>query len=195
MRLRQWKQVMLAAVLLLGASNSVRAEDAPEQGGTLTGVAVAKGDSWIEVRADGAEKSTRYRARWIGGMPKDGGGPEKEAVDAIRKVATPNRVQLRWVVEEGPRVVALEVLRPQAEQGVVEGTIAARGETWIEVAPLGGGPAERYTPRWIGGMPKDGGGLDKDILRALGEFKVGDNVRIEWQFDERKRVVAIRGNA
>ena len=74
----------------------------------------------------------------------------------------------------------------------MEGTITARGKTWVEVKPDADGASERYTPCWIGGMPKDGGGLDKAVLSTLNTFNVGDKVRLEWRFDERKRVVAIR---
>ena len=46
-------------------------------------------------------------------------------------------------------------------------------------------------PHWRGGMPKDGGGLDKEMLAKLAGFKVGDNVRIEWSWQERRRIEGI----
>ena len=192
MKLWRMKLMLLMVMMSAGFCDLARAE---ERGGTAVGLAVAKGAGWIEVRADGASETIRYRARWIGGMPKDGGGLEQTIVEAIRKVAVPNRVRLQWIVEEGPRVTAIETLRPAVDAGIIEGTVTSRGETWIEVKPFGDGPAERYMPRWIGGLPKNGGGLDKAVSGAMREFKIGDKVRLEWLFDERKRVVAIRSAA
>lgn len=48
-----------------------------------------------------------------------------------------------------------------------------------------------FMPHWRGGNPKDGGGLDKPTLEKLGAFKVGDSVRIEWTWSERRRIEAI----
>ncbi len=48
-----------------------------------------------------------------------------------------------------------------------------------------------YVPHWHGGNPKDGGGLDKDMVARLKEFKVGDKVSLTWEFNEHKRVIAI----
>ncbi len=49
-----------------------------------------------------------------------------------------------------------------------------------------------FIPHWRGGMPDKGGGFDKEMLRRLKEFKVGDRVRVEWVFEEHYRVEAIR---
>ena len=82
------------------------------------------------------------------------------------------------------------MLLPTAKSGSVIGVVQAREATWIEVKPDGGAP-ERYMPRWIGGMPAAGGGLDKEMQAALVDFKTGDRVQLDWTYDERKRVVRI----
>jgi hypothetical protein len=46
-------------------------------------------------------------------------------------------------------------------------------------------------PFWRGGMPKDGGGFDKDTLKQLASFKVGDKVKIAWVFEEHHRIKSI----
>ncbi len=46
-------------------------------------------------------------------------------------------------------------------------------------------------PWWKGGMPKDGGGFDKEIVAKLKEFKVGDHVKVEWTFMEHYRIDSI----
>ena len=79
--------------------------------GTVTGVVTAKGDNWIEVKADGEEKARRYVPHWKGGQPKDGGGPDKEMVAQIKKIELKERVRLEWEFEERARVVKVEVLK------------------------------------------------------------------------------------
>lgn len=48
-----------------------------------------------------------------------------------------------------------------------------------------------FMAHWRGGMPKDGGGLDKEMVERLGAFKVGDHVKIDWVWEERRRVEKI----
>ncbi len=177
--------------IVVGGAFGLRPLSAAEEGQseTLTGLLTARGENWIEVKADGAEKTTRYRPRWIGGLPADGGGFNKAVLEAIHKLRVPNRVRINWVIEEGPRVTGLEVLAPAEKSGTVTGTVTAKGEAWIEVTA--NGVADRYAPRWIGGLPKDGGGLDKAILEVISQAKVGDKVKLEWIYDERKRVVQL----
>ena len=78
-----------------------------------------------------------------------------------------------------------------AESGTVIGTLTAKGENWIAVRADGANEPQRYVPRWIGGMPNQGGGPDKDMMRAISQLKIGDRVRLEWIYEERKRVVKI----
>lgn len=46
-------------------------------------------------------------------------------------------------------------------------------------------------PHWRGGNPKDGGGFDKEIVNRLKEFKVGDKVKVTWEFEEHYRILTI----
>src|SRR5262245_28699090 len=89
----------------------------PDEGrkGTVTGIVTAKGDNWIEVKADGEEKPRRYVPHWRGGNPKDGGGPDKEMVAKLKEVPVKARVRLEWTFEERPRVEKIEVLRKDKE--------------------------------------------------------------------------------
>lgn len=48
-----------------------------------------------------------------------------------------------------------------------------------------------FMPHWKGGMPKDGGGLDKATLEKLEKFKPGDQVTIAWVWEERRRIERI----
>src|SRR5437588_75933 len=82
-------------------------KDEPRKG-TVTGAVTAKGDNWIEVKGDGEEKARRYVPHWKGGLPKDGGGPDKDMVAKIKETAVNSRVKLDWEFEERARVVKIE---------------------------------------------------------------------------------------
>ncbi|MCS6864104.1 MAG: hypothetical protein RMJ56_09980 [Gemmataceae bacterium] len=84
--------------------------DEPRQG-TVTGIVTAKGDTWIEVLADGEEKPRRYVPHWKGGLPQDGGGLDKAMLAEIQKVPLKSRVELKWSFEERPRVEAIKILK------------------------------------------------------------------------------------
>ena len=46
-------------------------------------------------------------------------------------------------------------------------------------------------PYWRGGMPKDGGGFDKEMVAKLKTFEPGDHVKVEWTFQEHHRIDSI----
>jgi hypothetical protein len=79
--------------------------------GTVVGVLSAKGDNWIEVKADGEEKGRRYVPHWRGGAPDKGGGLDKEMIASFKKLKVGSRVRIEWVFEERPRVEKIEVLK------------------------------------------------------------------------------------
>jgi len=114
--------VMLGLYLTLPfasiADDKEKKETAKEEkrGGTVTGTVTAKGDpakkeNWIEVKADGEEKGRRYVPHWRGGLPKDGGGPDKEIIAEIKEVPIGSRVRIEWSFQERPRVEKIEVLK------------------------------------------------------------------------------------
>lgn len=115
----------LAGAALAGSTLALAAEDKKEpdkkekekeKGGTVTGELTAKGDNWIEVKADGEEKARRYTPKWVGGLPKDGGGFDKEILQAIGKIPLKSRVRLEWTFQERARVVKIEVLKKAEEK-------------------------------------------------------------------------------
>ena len=71
--------------------------------GTVTGVVVRKGPAWLEIRSDSG-KTTRYIPHWSGGMPRDGGGPDKATVRAIAGLKVGQRVSIRWSVDHHVRI-------------------------------------------------------------------------------------------
>ncbi|MEN6402754.1 MAG: hypothetical protein ABFD94_12500, partial [Armatimonadia bacterium] len=125
---------------------------------------------------------------WRGGAD---GGFDKEMLATIRKLVVPNRVELVWQMQERPRLVSVKMLVPEEKEGTVTGVVTAKGETWIEVTPEGGA-TQRYWPRWIGGMPAQGGGFDRDMLRVFAGLTVGQKVTVKWAYDERLRAVQVQ---
>lgn len=116
--LLRWMGVVavVLAVAVTGRAEEPKKKDADEgKKGTVTGVVTAKGDNWIEVKADGEEKPRRYMANWKGGQPKDGGGPDKEIVAKIKETLVKARIRLEWSFHERPRVEKIEVLKADKE--------------------------------------------------------------------------------
>lgn len=180
-RAQLWSRLVMVLAVALGAV-AARAEE--PRGGAVTGLLVAKGEAWVEVRADGAKEAVRYSPRWLEG------GLDPAMVATIKKLVVPNRVKLTWQFEERPRVLTVEVVKPEKTEGSVSGTVTAKGETWIDIKSEAG-VVERYTPRWIGGNPQDGGGFDRAMLAAIKATAVGAKVKVDWKYDERLRVLAI----
>lgn len=75
--------------------------------------------------------------------------------------------------------------------GTIVGTLTAKGKDFIEVKAPGEEKGRRYVPHWVGGLPAQGGGLDKKVLKQFEPLTVGDRVRLEWEFEERLRVLRV----
>jgi hypothetical protein len=112
--------LVAAAVLLVGLCGSTRAADekkADQKGGKVAGVVTAKGENFLEVKADGEEKARRYVPNWVGGAPAAGGGPDKKMLAEIGKTPVGARVELTWKFEERARVVELKVVKAPEKKG------------------------------------------------------------------------------
>jgi hypothetical protein len=82
--------------------------------GTVTGQVTAKGENWIELKADGEERARRYTAQWRS-MP-GGGGPDKETVALIKETPLNSRVKLDWEFDERARVMKIEILKKPGDK-------------------------------------------------------------------------------
>ncbi len=75
------------------------------------------------------------------------------------------------------------------DKGVITGEIIKKDGPKITVK------GEKETlllfPYWRGGMPKDGGGFDKEMVAKLAPFKVGDHAKVEWTMQEHYRIDSI----
>ena len=75
--------------------------------GTLAGTVVARDTRWIEIRSD-TGKTARYIPRWIGGRPRDGGGPERTTLQAISGLRVGDRVSVTWHVNDHLRIGSIQ---------------------------------------------------------------------------------------
>jgi hypothetical protein len=75
--------------------------------GTVVGSVTGLGDRWIEITPEGG-KPQRFRPRWIGGAPVDGGGPEKSMLELLGKQKVGAKVALTWELPEGKRVIDIK---------------------------------------------------------------------------------------
>jgi hypothetical protein len=177
-------------MLVYAAGTIVRADDKNEQpekkSGSVVGVLTAKGPEWIEIKADGELKARRYVANWVGGAPKDGGGPDKETVKIIKGLTVGSRVRLEWKFDERPRIVKVEVLtgakdeKDAGKKGTAAGKLTAKENEWIEVKADGEEKARLY-------FFHQGG--TKELREMIKKTALGSRVRIEWMFLERPRVL------
>ena len=81
--------------------------------------------------------------------------------------------------------------KPEARKGVVTGVVTEKGKNFIAVKADGEEQARKYTPHWSGGLPKNGGGLDKKMLAEIKKTPLKARVRLEWSYEERPRVEKI----
>jgi hypothetical protein len=75
--------------------------------------------------------------------------------------------------------------KEELRKGGVIGLITGKGENFVEVKADGEEKGRKYVPHW-----RDGG-LDKDMLKQIAKLTVGSRVRLDWEFDERARVVKV----
>ena len=200
MKSTQLQVSVLAGVLLTClAGTNVQSDERKEdlkKSGAVVGVVAAKGVGWVEVKADGEQKARRYVANWVGGAPKQGGGPDKEMVKAINGLKLGSRVRLEWKFDERPRVVKIEVLKDAGakgtpgkdgkkeavKKGTLTGKLTAKEPSWIEVQADGEEKARRY-------FFHQGG--TKQLRHAIQQTTLGSRVRIDWIFVERPRVIKL----
>jgi len=86
--------------------------------GSVIGILVKKEKNAIEVRADGEEAPRKYVPQWVGGQPKDGGGPDKAMLKSFQSLKIGSRVEVQWLYEERLRVMSVKVLAEPKEKKV-----------------------------------------------------------------------------
>ncbi len=106
---------VLALALMAGSSVAQeKKEKDPLEGkkGKTIGTLTEKGDNFIQVKADGEEKGRKYVPQWVGGDPKQGGGPDKKMVATFKELKIGSRIEVEWLFEERLRALKVTVLAP-----------------------------------------------------------------------------------
>lgn len=105
-------------------------------------------------------------------------------------------VGMTMVTRAEPAVFAQDKKKEKAplegKKGVALGTLVDKGPNFIELKADGEEKGRRYVPPWVGGAPAQGGGPDKKIVKLISELKVGSRLEVEWVFEERLRVLAVK---
>jgi serine/threonine-protein kinase len=165
---------------------SVAVLDKQAGAGTAEGIVTDKGPDWIDFKEDGEDVPLRYEP-----ARGPGGAHDPQGLKAIQGTTTINRARITWTLDRGPlRFTALEVLKPPQLSGTIVGTITYKQGSCIEIDPASG-PPERLIPRWIGGLPAQGGGPDPKMVAELAKYGVGDRVKADWTYDDRKRLMGL----
>ena len=114
--------------------------------------------------------------------------PESKAL-IVREVSQLNEgdeAAVIWVEEEGKKWI-----QDIIAEGVIEGVVTGLGDIWIEVKPEGR-KAVRLIPPWLEATENRDGGLDREVLRKLGQARVGDRVLVNWEMPEGQRVMDLK---
>lgn len=80
----------------------------------------------------------------------------------------------------------------EGKKGKVIGLLTDKGPNFIEVKADGEEKGRKYVPHWVGGAPDKGGGPDKKVLKVISELKVGSRLEVEWEFEERLRILTVK---
>lgn len=80
---------------------------------------------------------------------------------------------------------------PQERSGYEKGEVLSVNENSFTIRSVKG-YNRTYTPHWRGGMPKDGGGPDKEMVAAIRTLVPGETIELKWEWEERYRVIALR---
>lgn len=168
----------------------VRSARAQAQLSRTGGILTAKGDAWIEVKADGEKQARRLLPRFIAALPPRQGGLDKVMLAQFQTLVVGNRVDLVWTADQSLRVVQIAMVAPRGRQGTVTGTVDEAGRSWVDILPDDeNAPLERYFPAWVD--DDNGGSFDTDMVKKLSALKAGDHVTVKWSYDTVKRAAEL----
>jgi hypothetical protein len=181
------KKVVLTVAVLSGAvvcevsdrlarlesgDRQVFAEDVDSR--KTSGVVTATTDSTVTLKV-GESESVMFHT-----------GDNKLTIHEAGQLLAGDKVTISWVEEDNRRWI-----RDIEGEGILEGTVTALGDAWLEVQTESKRKLKLRAP-WRGGNPADGGGPDRDVVKKIGTVRVGDEVAVTWEMPEGKRVVDVR---
>ena len=75
-----------------------------KKAGFFTGMLINKGDKWIEVEGTDNATPWRFYARWVGGLPEDGGRYHSRTLEFFENFEISNQVRFYWTYDHRPRI-------------------------------------------------------------------------------------------
>lgn len=121
--------------------------------------------------------------------------PSNEAMlQKIRGLIVTNLVEVSWRDSGGDSkkiLIDIKMVKPRVKPGLITGEVVRKVKNGFDLKVSSSGEVIRFIPQWYGGMPKSGGGLDREVLAQIRPLKVGDVITIEWVYAERPRVLKV----
>jgi hypothetical protein len=121
---KQYLKLLFLALLIGGAwLTGASANDGNAQSGVAQGVLVDKGQGWIAVSVENKEQGARAQTVrlspvWIGGLPKNGGGPDKRMLLIFEQLKIGDNLKFAWLRDgKNLYVTDIQVLPAQDEDG------------------------------------------------------------------------------
>lgn len=75
-----------------------------KKAGFFTGMLINKGDQWIEVEGTDNPTPWRFYARWVGGLPEEGGRYHSRTLEFFENFEISNQVRFYWTYDHRPRI-------------------------------------------------------------------------------------------
>jgi len=160
-----------APVVLQQGSNRVFAGEKED----AKGVVAAKTELSLTLKTASGREITFY-------VPKS----KALVVREVSQLNVGDEAAVIWIEEEGKKWIQDIIAK-----GVIEGVVTGLGDIWIEVKPKGK-KAVRLIPPWLEATENRDGGLDREVLKKLGQTRVGDRVLVNWAMPEGQRVMALK---
>lgn len=131
-----------------------------------------KPDTRLSLKAEGETDSIDY----LLALPNEPVDPKLES--SLKKVFPSNTVSMQWEMRNGKRLVTkIAVLTPTGGQGIILGTVMARGPGNLDVK---GTDRQAITTRYVVAWDPATKGPNPALAAALQGVNVGDKVKVAW---------------
>jgi len=143
------------------------------------------------------EWDEQYRGLKIRSESRDGDDrPREGARDGAHEGDRPgdrpgNRRRVEAAVDQRHPLADQIEAAPAATAGTYEGTVVTVDPKGLLTLKMADGSEQRLVPRWLGGLPTDGGGFDPAMVAQIAQLQPGQRVRAAWEWDERPRIVTL----
>jgi hypothetical protein len=141
---------------------------------TTTGKVVSAAGQSVEVQADNGKLTFQANKA------------SKAILATVAQLAPSDNVTITWVQKDGKRWI-------QKIEGrdTVEGIVTGRTDLAVEVRPEQGA-VQRILFPWAGVSPEQVAKMDQQLLKRIGQARIGDKVRLTWEISDAKRAVDVK---